>query len=328
MRIGRGRHSRLCGWFDSLITPVFLPIRTYDFEIGELKLRISSDIPRPFLKKKSFRLFFSNKNHPVDVECIFSEIPPSSLVLKPPEKEEKDFLSRFILYPQIGPESPLLKSPRVRSKLRKCLNHQEDISLEMHSESFSIFDFFHRKLMIYYLSSRKNSLESSTVGPGILAPFFPLFGGFMLHSSSSVLNNKAALFLAKDEGGKTTVMKNVAEGDVLSDDQNILKKETSAFFVHSTPWTTFPNGPRKARLGGLFLLEKAGEFSLSPINPVEMLAYLWAEHVGYTLFMPKKLRVTAFDLLQEACRSVPTYRMRFPKDYIDWDAVDRAMENG
>ena len=182
--------------------------------------------------------------------------------------------------------------------------------------------------MIYYLSSKKKSLESSAVGPGILAPFLPLFGAFMLHSSSSVLNNKAALFLARDEGGKTTVMKSAKPRDVLSDDQNIIKKENGVFFVHSTPWSTFPNGPRKARLGGLFLLKKANEFSLSRINPVDMLAYLWAEHVGYTLFMPKKLRVAAFDLLQEACRSVPTYRMRFSKDYIDWDAVDRAMEKG
>lgn len=150
----------------------------------------------------------------------------------------------------------------------------------------------------------------------------------MLHSSSSVLNNKAVLFLARDEGGKTTVMKSAVPRDVLSDDQNILKKEDGAFFVHSTPWSTFHNGPRKARLGGLFLLEKANEFSLDRIHPVDMLTYLWAEHVGYTLFLPKKLRVTAFDLLREACRSVPTYRMRFPKDYIDWDAVDRAMEKG
>lgn len=148
----------------------------------------------------------------------------------------------------------------------------------------------------------------------------------MLHSSSSVLNNKAALFLAKDEGGKTTVMKSAVPRDVLSDDQNILKKENGAFFVHSTPWSTFQNGPRKARLGGLFFLEKASEFSLSRINSVDMLAYLWAEHVGYTLFMPKKLRVAAFDLLHEACLSVPTYRMRFPKDYIDWEVIARAME--
>ena len=228
----------------------------------------------------------------------------------------------------MGPDSPLLKSPMVRSQLRKCLRHPEDISLEMHSESFSIFDFYSKKLMIYYLLKRKKSLESSAVGPGILAPFSPLFGGFMLHSSSSVLNNKAALFLAKDEGGKTTVMKNGAAQDVLSDDQNILKKEDGAFFVHSTPWSTFPNGSRKARLGGLFLLEKASEFGLSRINPVDVLSFLWTEHVGYTLFMPKKLRVTAFDLLREACRSAPTYRMRFPQDYIDWDAVDRAMEKG
>ena len=150
----------------------------------------------------------------------------------------------------------------------------------------------------------------------------------MVHSSSSVLNNKAALFFAKDEGGKTTVMKNAVPRDVLSDDQNILKKEAGSFFVHSTPWSTFPNGPRKAMLGGLFLLEKASKFSLSRINPVDMLTYLWAEHIGYTLFMPRKLRVAAFDLLREACRPGPTYRMRFSKDYIDWDAVDRAMENG
>jgi len=305
-----------------------LPIHTYDLEIGDRKLRISSDTPRPFLNKKSFALFLSNKNHPVDVECIFSAVAAPSLVLSPPGKKEKEFLSRFVLYPQTGPDSPLLKSPMVRSELRKCLRRQEDISLEMHSESFSIFDFYSKKLMIYYLSSRKKGLESSAVGPGILAPFLPLFGAFMLHSSSSVLNNKAALFLARNEGGKTTVMKSAKPREVLSDDQNIMRKGDSVFFVHSTPWSTFHNGPSKARLGALFLLEKANEFSLSRINPVHMFTYLWAEHTGYTLFMPKKLRVTAFDLLREACQSVPTYRMRFPKEYIDWDAVDRAMENG
>jgi hypothetical protein len=305
-----------------------LSIHTFDLEIGERKFRISSDIPRPFLNKKSFRLFASNNGRAVDAECIFSGITSSSLVLKPLQKKEKDILSGFILYPQMGPDSPILKSPMVRFQLRKCLNHQEDISLEMHAESFSIFDFYSKKLMIYYLSKRKKSLESCAVGPGILAPFFPLFGAFMLHSSSSVLINKAALFLAKDEGGKTTVIKSAAARDVLSDDQNILKKEDGVFFVHSTPWSTFPNGPRKARLGGLFMLEKASEFGLVRINPVDMLIYLWAEHEGYTLFMPKKLRVAAFDLLREACRSVPTYRMRFPKDYIDWGAVDRAMEKG
>ena len=305
-----------------------MPIQIYAFEIGEQKFRISSDIPRPFLSRKSFRLFISNKNRPVDIECAFREIPPFSLVLKPPGKKEKEFLSRFILYPQVGPDSPLMKSPIVRSELRKCLRHQEDISLEMHSESFSIFDFLSKKLIIYYLSKRKKSLESFAVGPGILAPFFPLFGAFMVHSSSLAMKNRAALFFAKDGGGKTTVIKSAAARDVLSDDQNILKKEDGVFFVHSTPWSTFHNGPRKARLGGLFLLEKASEFGLVRINPGDMLTYLWTEHVGYTLFMPKKLRVTAFDLLREACRSVPTYRMRFPKDYIDWDAVDRAMEKG
>jgi hypothetical protein len=305
-----------------------LPIHTYDLEIGDRKFRISSDTSRPFLNKKSFALFLANKNHSIDVECIFSAVAAASLVLSPPGKKEKEFLSRFILYPQMGPDSPLMKSPLVRSQLRKCLRHPEDISLEMHSESLSIFDFYSKKLIIYYLSKRKKSLESSAVGPGILAPFSPLFGGFMLHSSSLAMKNRAALFFAKDGGGKTTVMKNAAEPYVLSDDQNILKKEDGAFFVHSTPWSTFPNGPRKARLGGLFMLEKASKFGLTRINPVDMLTYLWAEHIGYTLFMPKKLRVTAFDLLHEACRSVPAYRMRFPKDYIDWDAVDRAMENG
>jgi hypothetical protein len=305
-----------------------LSIHTFDLEIGEWKFRISSDIPRPFLNKKSFRLFVSNNGRAVDAECIFTGIASSSLILKPLQKKEKDVLSGFILYPQMGPDSPLLKSPMVRFQLRKCLNHQEDISLEMHAESFSIFDFYSKKLMIYYLSKRKKSLESCAVGPGILAPFFPLFGGFMLHSSSSVLNNKAALFLAKDEGGKTTVIKSAVPQDVLSDDQNIIKKEDGAFFVHSTPWSTFPNGPRNARLGGLFMLEKASEFSLVPINPVDVLSFLWEEHYGSTLFLPKKLRIAAFDLLREACRSVPTYRMRFPKEYIDWDVIARAMEQG
>jgi len=74
------------------------------------------------------------------------------------------------------------------------------------------------------------------------------------------------------------------------------------------------------------MLEKTKEFSLVRINPVDVLSFLWGEHKGYTLFMPKKMRIAGFDLLREACWSVPAYRMRFPKDYIDWDVIARAME--
>ena len=147
----------------------------------------------------------------------------------------------------------------------------------------------------------------------------------MIHSAAVVLDGAAALFLAPDEGGKTTIVRHALPGMTLCDDQNILRHEGAAILVHSTPLGLYTHGPRSAPLGGMFLVEQAESFELLPLNSLDAFEYLWNEHQGYRVYLPRALRLKTFDFLYDVCRRAPAYRMRFPKDTIDWDAIDAAM---
>jgi hypothetical protein len=112
----------------------------------------------------------------------------------------------------------------------------------------------------------------------------------------------------------------------LSDDQVILQQTDGAFISHGTPWGLLTDGPISARLGGLFLLEKSECFELSPLRAVDALEYLWNEHEAYWTFLPKAGRLHAFDFLYALCHQIPTYRMRFTKDFVDWKAIRMACQ--
>jgi hypothetical protein len=47
--------------------------------------------------------------------------------------------------------------------------------------------------------------------------------------------------------------------------------------------------------------------------------------LNYHAYLPRALRIRAFDFLYDVYRRAPAYRMRFPKDTIDWDTIDAAM---
>jgi hypothetical protein len=85
------------------------------------------------------------------------------------------------------------------------------------------------------------------------------------------------------------------------------------------------DGPIHAPLGGLFVLEKAFHFELAPFSPALLVETYWNEHLNYTFFLPRDLKLQAFDLAYEMCHRVPAYRMRFPQDHMDWAAIDAAM---
>ena len=114
---------------------------------------------------------------------------------------------------------------------------------------------------------------------------------------------------------------------ILSDDQIVLRKEDIGIVAHGTPLGRINSGPCcRAILGGVFLLEKAENFELTTLEPADILQQLWGAQPNYTFLLPKSFRIWAVQILYDACRQARVYRMRFPKDYVDWDAIDRAME--
>jgi hypothetical protein len=159
----------------------------------------------------------------------------------------------------------------------------------------------------------------------MFSTFLPRFSALMMHSSGLIRGGRAALFLAKDGGGKTTALRQATEGLLLNDDQIILRQEGDGFVAHGTPLGRLTDGPCQAPLSALFALEKARSFGLEPAKPANLVQHLWDEHRVYTSVLPKPLKLRAFDLLYDVCHQVPAYKMRFPKDHVDWAAIDAAM---
>ncbi len=160
----------------------------------------------------------------------------------------------------------------------------------------------------------------------VFAGFLPLFDGVMLHGAATVLpGGRAVLFLACDEGGKTTAVTALEGARILSDDQVIVRRQGNGFRAFSTPLGLLGDGPFHAELGGVFLLEKHGSFELTRLTPGDLVPWIWAEHRNYTFFLPKPLRVAVFRFLCDLCDRVPIYRMRFPKGCVDQDALERVV---
>lgn len=286
----------------------------------------SRDAGLSFLRIAPFKPFQVQEEKP-DICRKVRSIAPETLTLPPPTGKEARRIERAIRIGD-GQDCLMLCSPVVRARLEECLRyHPEHIGLELRRTSVSIYDFFGKcQHDTFYHCSLEESMACARVGHIFFAYFLPVFSAAMLHCAGLVLNRRTALFLAPDAGGKSTAIGLSKKGTTLCDDQVIIRKESGAFIAHSTPWGMVNSGPMHANLGGLFLLEKAENFELVQAKPIDALEYLWNEHRGLRLLLPKRLRLRTYELFYDACHQVPVYRMRFTKDYVDWDAVEAVME--
>ena len=94
--------------------------------------------------------------------------------------------------------------------------------------------------------------------------------------------------------------------------------------AHSTPFGRITGSPVQAPVAGLFLLTKDREFFIEPLKPADMLKYLWDEHQYYTRLYPLPLRQRAFDLFYQLAHQSPCFRLHFPRDFVDWAAIERV----
>jgi hypothetical protein len=323
-------------------------------QFADISFLTQSDVEIKILQDGGFKRFITHKAS-YDVYHQVRKVDDKDLTLPALSCKEQEQNSHCMQQPRLGPgtfilpplirkdeagnrfddlhfnqnpfDFPLVRSPVVRDRLEDCLNHTDQIGLLLHIFSVEIFDYEQHRIDLFYHSDQRWLFEKFPLENGIrrlFTSFLPSFSALMLHSSG-VVRSRAALFFAPHAGGKSTTLRNLKNGTILSDDQNILRKEGGDFLVYSTPWGANHCEPYQAPLGGLFLIEKASRFELIPIHPIEIFEFLWAEHLHVWSLLPKQLRIQAFDLLNEACHQAPCYRMRFPKDYIDWDAIDAVM---
>lgn len=325
-------------------------------DIGEIAFAINADSFIANLLEKHFRRF-AGKNGEADVFFEIYAVAEDDLTLSFLNDSERKQLATCIFPPFIGPgvltipfispltvipcfdnssrradhfDVPLLRSEMVRKRLDACWMHPEAVALALHNYSVSIRDYQNRTASVFYWDECrdiiKKSNEPTELFRRLFVSFFPLSSAMLVHAACVVRKNRAALFLAPDEGGKTTVARIADNGIVLGDDRILIKKQGNDIFAHGSPWGTMNDASTSARINAVFLLNKAERFCLQPIDVNQVIEYLWQEHKYDRFFLTNKLKSVVFELIVDLCRQGTVYQMNFAKDYVDWDAVDSALE--
>ncbi|MBU1879742.1 MAG: hypothetical protein KJ734_12390, partial [Chloroflexi bacterium] len=229
--------------------------------------------------------------------------------------EERERFSQGIGFaPPETVDLPLLRAPTLRTWLHACLDQSHRLEIQPFSDGVMVWNQNQSTLDFVYRPEFGRTAEARVAAyyRRLFATFLPAFSAQLIHSSGVIRGDRAALFLAKDEGGKSTVLRHAPEGHLLNDDQVIVQREGEHFVAHATPLGRLTSGPGQAQLGGLFVLEKAPSFELEPVQPAPLVRQLWDEHRVFTAVLPKPLKVRAFDFFYDMCHRVPVYRMRFP----------------
>ncbi len=225
-----------------------------------------------------------------------------------------------------GTDSPLLRSMQVQACLNHARDHTDLLFVEIFPEALSILDFKNNRANFFYTAGSAPQVEKRLIGPAMLAPFLPSFTACLLHASAIVRHGRTAVFLAPDEGGKTTAVRLSPSGTILCDDQLLLRRFPEGYRVSGTPWGLHVDAKVQPPLGGLFLLEKASRFALAPLAPYDLVPHIWEEIKNSISILPKPLKKKAFAIVCEIVAAVPAWRMSFPKEQIDWEKIDQAMK--
>lgn len=304
---------------------------TLKHKIGGITFSTESDVRVAPLQTKFFQQFLVEEAEP-DVHQRIRCVDPDFRAAPDLISKTKELLSRCIGAQTKYFDIPLLSTPPVVNRLESCLGVPEQVGLELNPFMVIIRDHIRKEVNFFYLSEVGVAFGSELsevrfpVFRRMFTSFIPAYSTMMVHSACLIRKGRAILFLAPDEGGKTTVVDHSYKSPVLSDDMVMLRKQNGSVFAHGTPWGKISHGPLEKQVAGFFLLEQSERFELTPLKPMDAVEFFWREHLNYRVFLPMNLRVKAFEVIYSACHQAPVYRMRFPKDFVDWQAIDSVLE--
>jgi hypothetical protein len=191
-----------------------------------------------------------------------------------------------------------------------------------------VYNILKKEIFFFAKENWRDNLHFQRSSPQLFSPFLALEQGFLLHSSGVVRGNGAAIFLAPDGGGKTTVARSVPSEGVLCDDHVILKYEQPRFWAYPSPWGRISGRQAAAPVQGLFFIEKAGSFRVTRIHPAECIERIWDDNSWKLALLPAEMRSQVFDLVCKAAREIKSYRLETLPDAVDWAVIDECLANG
>lgn len=289
-------------------------------KIGGLCIQVNSDFDWGFFHHKQFSPFFS-KSRFHDIQWNFNVIQDNRF-----RPHHHGLSSGQVISRQNGSAiEPESQSPP-HAKTNGVNTDPSDWVIRIdHEDSSCLLDFDAQRADISVIQSKAPFLRNHIISPHFLAPFLPGFQALMLHASAIVRRGRTAVFLALDEGGKSTAARLSPKGIILGDDQIIVRRNGKGFCVFGTPWGLYSYAGAGAPLSGLFLLKKATTFSLAPLETKQLIPFIWKEIQRPLAILPNPLKKKAFSLVCDLVDTVPTWEMAFPRDFIDWNTVDRKM---
>jgi hypothetical protein len=159
--------------------------------------------------------------------------------------------------------------------------------------------------------SNTSLLESTALLRHICNIVLKGFNGMFLHCAVLKYNGKAYIFTAPSGTGKTTHirlwLKHLGDKvEVINGDKPILRKKDNEVIAYGTPWNGKENYGNNisAPLGGIFLLHRAEENSVTKATAKESLSFLLSQ----TLKPDNKPdMIKLFDLLEHIIKNIPIY---------------------
>lgn len=304
--------------------------------IAGITFRTQSNARLPLLQDPPFTNYSRSDQVRPDVYQRIWKMTSDSDLTGPMMDETRRLLANHATCAEGALDSPLLRAVKVQARLEACLHDLSKLHIGLKPDEVVIRDFSSQEIDVFYTETlggysqvKETYLPEAYVASNfrqIFASFLPYFSAIMVHSSGVVRHNLAALFFAPDGGGKTTVVRHCNGNAILNDDQIILARDRKQIHAHATPLGAMTDGPCHAKIGAFFLLEWAPRFELTPLKPSDAIQCLWRENLNHVFFLPRHLKVQAFEILCDACQQVPVFRMRFSPDYIDWQAIDAILK--
>jgi len=148
-------------------------------------------------------------------------------------------------------------------------------------------------------------------------------GGFVLHSSGLVRDERAYVFFGHSGAGKSTVAELSGDLPILSDDLVLLLREDGVYKACTTPfWGSFAQEAKELAaypIAGLFHLIQASEVRIEPIPPG--LAAGMVLSCCPFVSDPTRRSDLLMPIIEDFVRNLPTYELHFRRDPSFWDAI-------
>jgi hypothetical protein len=205
----------------------------------------------------------------------------------------------------------LSKNPSKFDFLIEVAESQNLLITDQKDKSYGLIVFFqeknNKKIVIYsYISMAQLAVVLRRIIEKLLKN-----RGCIIHTSASLINEKACLFMGKSGAGKSTAVRLLSKKyPILADDMGIIKEENNQLYFYQLPALEkiyFKKNYKKYPIDKIFFIKKSKQYTIKPIDNknkliANLLNQIRPEKEEYTKerinFIYKKLIKAKFCILE------------------------------